>query len=393
VTGHQLLLSYDFPPMGGGIARWMGELARHFPAGSLTVSTGQHPESSATDRHFPNRINRLPLPSRRLRTLPGTVFWSRHSVALIRSGSFEFVWCGNLKPAAYPAHWARKRTGLRYGVMLHGGDLLILRDQTRRSRVKHELARALLGTASLLVTNSTYTASLCRSVLDQLQLEQQQRHIHTVPLGADPLRFRPGLDQSPVRARYDLDGRRWLLSVARLTAHKGIDAAIRLVAELKSIYPDLGYLVVGTGEERLALEELCRKLRVDDRVRFLAGVPDEDLPAIYNCAEVYVGLSRVMEHRVEGFGISLLEASASGVPVVATRTGGIADAVRHEETGLLIDADERDQAIAAVRRVLDDRELAIRLGTQGRRAVESYYNWGRVAADLAQLGHEAGGSR
>jgi glycosyltransferase involved in cell wall biosynthesis len=67
--------------------------------------------------------------------------------------------------------------------------------------------------------------------------------------------------------------------------------------------------------------------------------------------------------------------------------------VRHEETGLLIDADERDQAIAAVRRVLDDRELAIRLGTQGRRAVESYYNWGRVAADLAQLGHEAGGSR
>jgi phosphatidyl-myo-inositol dimannoside synthase len=389
----QLLLSYDFPPMGGGIARWMGELARHYPAGSLTVSTGQHPQSSVADPQFPNRIDRLPLASNRLRTLQGTVLWSRRAVALTSSGSFEFVWCGNLKPAAYPARWVRRRTGVPYGIILHGGDLLILRDQVRRSRVKRELARTLLGTASLLVTNSTYTAALCRSVLEQLQLEQQERRIHTVPLGADPHRFRPRLDQSPVRGRYNLDDRRWLLSVARLTAHKGIDAAIRALARLRSTYPDLGYLVVGSGEQRHTLEELCRKLRVDGRVRFLTDVSDEDLPAIYNCAEVYLGLSRVMEHRVEGFGISLVEASASAIPVVATRTGGIPDAVRHEETGLLIDADEPDQLTAAVSRLLDDHAFATRLGSEGRRAVESYYNWDRVAADLAQLGHDAAGSR
>ncbi len=393
MTGPQLLLSYDFPPMGGGIARWMGELARHFPPGSLMVSTGQLPESMVADRQFPNRIDRLPLSSNRLRTLPGMVLWSQRAVAITRSRAVRFVWCGNLKPAAYPARWTRKRTGVPYGVMLHGGDLLILRDQVRRSRVKREVARALLDTASLLVTNSRYTSTLCRSVLEQLHLGEQQRRIHTVPLGADPLRFRPGLDQSAVRARYNLDSRRWLLSVARLTPHKGIDAAIRMVAQLSSLYPDLGYLIVGSGEQLPGLEELCRKLRVHDRVRFLTGVPDEDLPAIYNCAEVYVGLSRLMEHRVEGFGISLVEASASAVPVVATRTGGIADAVRHEETGLLIHADEPDQLMAALRRLLDDRELALRLGAQGRRAVETYYNWSRVAADLGHLGQEAGVSR
>jgi phosphatidylinositol alpha-1,6-mannosyltransferase len=277
--------------------------------------------------------------------------------------------------------------------MLHGGDLLILRDQVERSRMKREVARALMGTASLLVANSTYTAALCRSVLEQLQLEEKERSIHTVPLGADPTRFRPGLDQSAVRARYNLDARRWLLSVARLTPHKGIDAAIRIVAELKSMYPDVGYLVVGSGEQLPMLAELCRRLRVDDRVRFLTDVSDEDLPAIYNCAEVYVGLSRLMPHRVEGFGISLVEASASAVPVVATKTGGIADAVRHEETGVLIDPDEPRELMAALRRLLDDRELALRLGSQGRRAVETYYNWGRVAGDLARLGNEAGDSR
>jgi phosphatidyl-myo-inositol dimannoside synthase len=245
----------------------------------------------------------------------------------------------------------------------------------------------------MLVANSTYTAALCRSVLELLHLAEQERCIHTVPLGADPLKFQPGLDQSAVRARYNLPARRWLLSVARLTPHKGIDAGIRMVAELRSLYPDLGYLVVGSGEQLPKLEELSRKLKVDDRVRFLTGVPDDDLPAIYNCAEVYVGLSRLMEQRVEGFGISLVEASASGVPVVATRTGGMPDAVRHEETGLLIEADEPDQLMAALRRLLDEPELALRLGTGGRRAVETHYNWSRVAADLAHLGHEAGRSR
>lgn len=393
MTRPQLLLSYDFPPMNGGIARWMGELARHFPPGSLTVSTGQRPDSTAVDRQYPNHVDRLPLASDRLRTLQGMVLWSRRAVALTKLSAFGFVWCGNLKPAAYPAYWTGKRTGVPYGVMLHGGDLLILRDQVRRSVRKREVVRALVGKSSRLVTNSRYTAELCRSVLEQLHLGDQERCIHTVPLGADPVRFRPGLDWSEVGARYNLEPRRWLLSVARLTRHKGIDAAIRMVAELKSRYPDLGYLVVGSGDQLSSLVELCRKLRVDDRVRFLTGVPDEDLPAIYNCAEVYVGLSRLMEHRVEGFGISLVEASASAVPVVATRTGGIADAVRHEETGILIDADEPDQLMTALRRLLDDRDLALRLGAQGRSAVESYYNWGRVAADLAHLGHEAGVSR
>jgi hypothetical protein len=64
-----LLLTYDFPPMGGGIARWMGELARRYPSGSLVVSTGRQPNDETADRGFINRIDRLPISSRRLRTI------------------------------------------------------------------------------------------------------------------------------------------------------------------------------------------------------------------------------------------------------------------------------------------------------------------------------------
>ena len=115
----------------------------------------------------------------------------------------------------------------------------------------------------------------------------------------------------------------------------------------------------------------ARELGVADRVRFLTDVPDRDLPALYNGAEVYLGVSRLMEQRVEGFGISLAEASACGVPVVAGRSGGIPEAVRDGETGVLVDA-ERPEAVAeALGRLLDDPALRARLGAAGRRAVET----------------------
>jgi phosphatidylinositol alpha-1,6-mannosyltransferase len=99
-------------------------------------------------------------------------------------------------------------------------------------------------------------------------------------------------------------------------------------------------------------------------------------------------VSRLLEQRVEGFGISLVEASACGVAVVAGRSGGIPEAVRDGETGVLVDA-ERPEAVAdALRRLLDDAALRRRLGQAGRRAVETFYNWDRVAADLRRIGHE-----
>lgn len=386
--GLQLLLCYDFPPMGGGIARWLGEMARRYPPGSLVVSTGQHPGSMAVDQQIPNVVDRLPLPSSRLRTLQGTLRWSRRAVALASELSVEFIWCGNLKPASYPARWAKVRTGVPYGIFLHGGDLLILRRQIQRSLLKRRTARALFRSASVLINNSSWTASLCGAVLEELGIGAGGPESQTVPLGADPEMFRPGLDQTEVRRRYGLDGRRWLLSVARLTRHKGIDTGIQALAQLVKDYPDLAYAVIGSGDERPALEKMAGTLGVKNRVRFLSDVPDSDLPALYNCAEVYLGLSRIMDQRVEGFGISLVEASACGLPVLAGQTGGIPDAVRQGQTGLLVDAEQPAQVITALRRLLDDRALAVRLGMAGRHAVETYYNWNRVAADIARIGHE-----
>jgi phosphatidylinositol alpha-1,6-mannosyltransferase len=385
-----LLLTYDFPPIGGGIARMMGELAKRYRPGTLIVSTGRHPGDVELDASLRNRVDRISMPSRRLRTVQGLLAWSRRAARLASMMQPEFVWCGNLKPAGYPARWVRHRTGIPYGVFLYGTDLLLLQHRIRGSVVKRRMAQALIGGAAVLVPISRWTRDLCVSLLGELGLNSGEKDIRVLPLGTDQRHFRPGIDPTTVRSRYGLEEGRWLLTVARLAAHKGIDTVLRALVALRPEFPDLRYAVVGSGAKLGQLEELARRLGVADRVRFLTGVPDADLPGLYNNAELYVGVSRPTELMVEGFGISLSEASACGIPVIAGSNGGMPDAVRDGETGLLVDPERVESVVGAIRLLLGDPELARRLGAGGRNAVESFYNWDRVASDVFRIGLEVG---
>lgn len=385
-----MLLTYDFPPMGGGIARMMAELTKRYPPGTLIVSTGHWAGSDEVDAGFRNQVDRLSTPSRRLRTLQGLLTWSRRASALAQSMEPEFIWCGNFKPAGYPARWVHQRFGTPYGIFLYGTDLLLLQHRLRRSALKRRTARTIISSAAVLVAISRWTKDLAVSVLTELGFPEGEIDVRILPLGTDPDHFRPGIDPSGVQARYGLEEGRWLITVARLVAHKGIDTVLHVLAALRHEYPSLRYAVVGSGSMLGRLEELARSLGIADRVRFLTKVPDADLPGLYNNAEIYLGASRPAGLMMEGFGISLSEASACGIPVVGGSSGGIPDAVRENETGLLVDAQQPQPVINAVRLLLENRDLARRLGTGGRRAVESFYNWDRVTAEVSRMGAELG---
>jgi phosphatidylinositol alpha-1,6-mannosyltransferase len=131
---------------------------------------------------------------------------------------------------------------------------------------------------------------------------------------------------------------------------------------------------------------MAAELGIGGAVRFVGSVPDADLPALYNLAQAYLGVSRRADRsQVEGFGIALAEASACGLPVIAGRSGGLAEVVRDGETGLVVEPDDPDAVAAAVGRVFDDQLLSRRLGQAGRQAVETYYNWDRVIRDLLDI--------
>jgi phosphatidylinositol alpha-1,6-mannosyltransferase len=374
--------------MGGGIARLMGEIARGYPAGSLVVSTGRAAGAPAWDATCRNRIDRLARPSQRLRTVPGLAAWSRRAAELAREERVSFCWCGNVKPAGYPACWLQRRLGIPYGLLVYGMDLLILGRQARRSSLKRRLARLILGRAATIVAISHWTRTTCLALLEELELPASEAGVRIALPGTDPEIFRPGVDTSGIRERYRLEAGAWFVTVARLTTHKGLDTALRAVAALAERGETVRYAVIGTGALQHDLESLAKQLGIAQRVRFLTGVPDADLPAFYNLATGYLGLSRQVGEQVEGFGLSLIEASACGTPVIAARSGGIADAVVDGETGLLVPEDDAASAAEVMGRLLEDPILASRLGNGGRRVVERRLNRARMVADLARIAEE-----
>jgi phosphatidyl-myo-inositol dimannoside synthase len=378
-----LLLTSNFPPQYDGIASWMSQLAIHYGGDAMLVSVGREPGDEESDARQTVRLDRMPIPRERLRNFPGLVAWSQRAAKLARIHGVSFTWCGNLKPASYVALSLRLRMGVPYGVILHGTELLLLRARGRG--FAKLIARALLGSAAVIVTNSEWTRGMTLDLLEELGIAERANRVYAVPLGADLDRFRAGLDTTLVRAKYGLTTGRWMLTVGRLVEHKGQDHAMRALSLLRESEPDLRYAIAGTGEHEDTLRALAARLGLADRVRFLGHVTDADLPSLYNVAELYLGASRVAVNHVEGFGISLIEAAATSLPVVAGREGGMPEAVVDGVTGLLADPYDPASIAESIQRILRSPELAARLGEAGRRVAESKYSWQRVARDLRAI--------
>jgi phosphatidylinositol alpha-1,6-mannosyltransferase len=264
-----------------------------------------------------------------------------------------------------------------YVVYVNGGDLLRERQKTTRL-LKRWSARAILGDAAGIVANSRWTADLAREVMERVGVRNQPE-VAAIDLGTEPGQFSQARDRRALRARLGLGDAPLLVTVARLVPHKGQDVVIRALASLP---PDVRYLMVGDGHDRPRLESLARSCGVADRVVFSGALTDGALEEAYATATIYVGLSRLDGGvNVEGFGISFVEASASGVAVVAGDSGGVRSAVRDGETGIVVPPEDIGAVGRALRRLLEDDAGRSAMGRAGRAAVETHYNWDRVARE------------
>lgn len=165
-----------------------------------------------------------------------------------------------------------------------------------------------------------------------------------------------------------------MVSVSRLVPRKGMDVLVRAAAKLSERHPDLTVAIAGTGREAERLASLATELQAP--VRFLGAVPDDDLPDLYGCADVFAMLCRErwLGLEQEGFGIVFLEAAACGVPQVAGLSGGSTEAVEDGVTGIVVEEPGSPTAAAeALGRLLGDRELRARMGAAARtRAVDRF---------------------
>ncbi len=231
---------------------------------------------------------------------------------------------------------------------------------------KH-IDRALAPRADTLLANSQFGAErLCAAY---------GRAATVITHGAD---FAPASAEQirAVRAQYALDDKFVLLTVNFLHPRKRIDLFLRALAELKTRVPHATALVVGAGPEDAALRALARALQIDDAVRFTGFVPDKELPAYYAASDVYLHTCQN-----ESFGLSVLEASAAGLPVIAVNEGGPREIVAHDVTGLLTDAQPAALADAAFL-LAQDAARRRQLGAAGKTRAAQRYAWTRGAQDF-----------
>jgi phosphatidylinositol alpha-1,6-mannosyltransferase len=207
----------------------------------------------------------------------------------------------------------------------------------------------------------------------------QDKLVRLAP-GVDTGLFHPGA----AKAELGLAGRPVVACVSRLVPRKGQDRLIRAWPEVLGAVPDAVLLLVGGGPHRRALEKLAGG---HPSIVFTGTVPAADLPGYYAAADVFAMPCRTRWGGidVEGLGIVFLEAAATGLPVVAGRSGGAPEAVRDGETGLVVDGADPAPAARAVVELLTRPEQARKMGETGRDWVVGEWSWDRVAARFHAL--------
>ena len=381
-----LFVTQDFGPDRGGMARRHVELARRFSneTESMDVSTVSLNGSAEFDRGEPYAIHRQPFPFSEANRFANQMKWGGWLTRFCRD-RIGVIHCGNIRPIGYAVAWASMRVGIPYIVYVNGGDLLRERQKATKSKLKRATARMIFERASGVAATSKWVADLTDSVMEQVGVKVMPP-VAALDLGTDPEMFSPSRDTGRLRSRWGVGDAPLMLTVARLVPHKGQDVGIRALASLKNEFPELRYVLVGEGHDEARLRAIALDLGVSNRVFFAGAISEEDLPEAYATATIYVGPSRVdNEINVEGFGISFLEASSSALPVVAGDSGGVRSAVRDGETGFVLPPSDVAAWSDAIARLLRDDALRVRTGEAGRAAVESHYNWGRVARDTREF--------
>jgi glycosyltransferase involved in cell wall biosynthesis len=176
-----------------------------------------------------------------------------------------------------------------------------------------------------------------------------------------------------------------IIFIGRLTELKGTKYLLEAVRILKNQGITFKCKIIGDGPERKNLENLTEQLNIANQVNFVGFVPHKDIPKYLNDAGVFVGPSITIEDGYkEGFGLVFVEAMAAGLPVIASRSGGITDIVKHMETGLLVEEKDSEQIAEYIMELSCNISLRERLIMNGKKIAENY-SWPKIANQFSEL--------
>jgi phosphatidylinositol alpha-1,6-mannosyltransferase len=428
-TGGVLLLAHSYPPSAGGIQTSMVHAAEGFLERGLAVRVldgyraGWRPYDAAspvpirrvfTGRRF--RLRECRLLARRaaeaVHLLPGqppsrevveTVkkflaacpagknaeFLADFEAAcrLIAEGSPDTIHAGYCHPESMVAMLLAAIGGWPYLIYAHGTETLRFSKDNRLAPFFTKSFRA----AAAVLANAHY----CAEIVERGHGVSPDR-IEIIHPGVDFAHFAAPpaeglLDKLRQRYRISPDAR-VLFIVGRVIPLKGFDTVLRALPRVLEEFPETVLLLGGDGFYLPRIREMIGELGLTDAVRLLGRIPDDELAACYHLADLYVMPSRDdPPGSFEGFGIVFMEAGAAGTPQIGGRSGGIPDAVRDGETGLLCDPWDPEDLAEKILRLWRDPDLLKRLG-EGARRWAAEQDWERVIGRKMALDERMRGS-
>jgi len=368
-----LVVTNDLPPRVGGIQYYVDQLCRGLvdSGDEVTVYGSSYQGDQQWDRTAPYRVVRestsMLLPTGR--TL-------RHAQRLVDHTRAEVVVFGAALPLALMGRSIRQRTGVPFVAFTHG-----LEVSAARAPGGRRLLRSIARDAAAITFVSHWCDALLRPALGPGPAYSM------LPPAVDPAVFHPGVDGTAIRDRHGFGDDPVVVCVSRVVERKGQDQLLRGLTELRRRVPGSRLLIVGGGPYLEQLRRLAADLGVTDHVVITGQVPEHELAQHYAAGDVFAMPCR--ERRggleVEAFGIVFIQAQAVGRPVVAGRIGGVPDALRDGETGLLVDGEDQRAVVDVLAGLLGDPERATRMGRAAERFVSEDFTWDRRTRELRSL--------
>jgi phosphatidylinositol alpha-1,6-mannosyltransferase len=368
-----LLLSGDFPPIPGGESRFFSNLFFFLPTPNKAVITPFVRGAQEIDGSFPFTVRRIHLGRNKLLKLLAPLIYFYYIFSF--KNKKPLIHCAQVMIPGMAGLLTKFFLGFPYVVYPHGAEFLKYIHFPLKVILK-----MILKNADKIITNSYYTTSHVK------KLGIPKNRIIQTLLGVDTKKFYPSQPDAEISKKYGLKGKKIIITVCRLIERKGVDMVISALPRVLQTVPEAVFLIVGSGEDKERLEEIAREKGVRDKVIFAGNVSDEILVGLLNLSTLYAMPSREMLDKamVEGFGISYIEASACGKPVIGGRSGGVSDAVIDGLTGILVNPEDVNEIAQKIIALANNKELAEKLGKQGLERVRKELSMEKIAYQLCE---------
>lgn len=241
--------------------------------------------------------------------------------------------------------------------------------------------KKLMKRSDALIAVSKYTVD---ELTDLYGIDKTK--IHVIYNGVDIERFKPRPNRAELRQEFGLEkDQKVVLFVGRLYHRKGIDTLLRSVPPVLKEFSNVKFVISGTGfkQKEESLRNLAKELDIEDHVTFLGYVPDDKLPLLYSASDIFV-----LPAIYENFPFAILEAQATGLPVISTKVGGIPEILVDNENGFVIEPRDPTQLTQKVLTLLQDPKLAKEMGDRGRKLIEEKFDWRLITAQVIDLYHK-----